>query len=54
MLEKLKALYPEYVGPDNPYLLLANVFPATVRLRRPNRRSLRNWRCAMATRSRPI
>ncbi len=26
LLEKLKALYPEYVGPDNPYLLLAVVF----------------------------
>jgi tetratricopeptide (TPR) repeat protein len=26
ILEKLKALYPEYVGPDNPYLLLAIVF----------------------------
>ena len=26
ILEKLKALYPEYVGPDNPYLLLATVF----------------------------
>jgi tetratricopeptide (TPR) repeat protein len=25
-LESLKALYPEYVGPDNPYLLLAIVF----------------------------
>ena len=25
-LEQLKALYPEYVGPDNPYLLLAIVF----------------------------
>ena len=24
--ERLKALYPEYVGPDNPYLLLAIVF----------------------------
>jgi tetratricopeptide (TPR) repeat protein len=26
VLEKLKGLYPEYVGPDNPYLLLAIVF----------------------------
>ena len=26
MLERVKALYPAYVGPDNPYLLLANVF----------------------------
>ncbi len=26
ILEKLKASYPEYVGPDNPYLLLAAVY----------------------------
>ena len=26
VLERVKALYPEYVGPDNPYLLLAIVF----------------------------
>ena len=26
VLEQVKALYPEYVGPDNPYLLLAIVY----------------------------
>ena len=26
VLERVKALYPDYVGPDNPYLLLAIVF----------------------------
>ncbi len=26
MLQQVKALYPDYVGPDNPYLLLAIVF----------------------------
>ena len=30
-LEKLKALYPEYVGPENAYVLLAAVYKQTVR-----------------------
>ena len=50
-LEKIKALYPEYVGPENAYMLLAAVHRRSVR---PGRRAQvsRNWRRATATRAR--
>ena len=46
---KLKALYPEYVGPENAYVLLAAVYRQTVRRRRRSTRSWRSWRRATAT-----
>ena len=49
-LEKLKALYPEYVGPENAYVLLAAVY-RRLSDRPPNARSSRSWRCGMATRA---
>ena len=52
VLEKLKGLYPEYVGPENAYVLLASVYKQLSDPPR-NARSSRSWRRRTATRARP-
>ena len=44
VLEKLKAIYPEYVGPENAYLLLATVYRRLSDADGRTKESSRSWR----------